>query len=412
MDESEKESTIKSSPIFRALISFGVAITLCLAVLAMLWTVQTGQFFSEEKREWGPAQLKGVGAQADLENNKLTLRGLTVDTAEPPYLRPTGRAIVTTGRGEISADKFSHFICDCELSDANADISVFWRKLAAKNTLHRARVDSGFGGTLRPLGDHPDWTGNIMELGLAIEADPDSRAHIQGIELVSDSAWMRFRTLWSSWMVFRPWRGYSINYPYIEAPYKPFPMVPALAVVTSLALLLCSAWTLFRLRRPDSASLLLVLALGWLVLDARWILKLAHQNSETLQALAGLNQAERAALQSDAPLLEFADRVSASIPEGQQRIYLLSDQPENWYLHLRATWHLLPHRVFDFKRRFFQLQEQAEPGDHVLVLAKIPHLEYVDRDGLLLWKGKGKLPAKPVFRSEIGALYRVTESAQ
>lgn len=411
MDESEQESTIKSLPIFRALISFGVAVILCLAALAALWIVQTGQLFSEEKRRWAPAELRGVGARADFDDKQLTLSDLTIDREEAPYLRPIGRAIVTTGRVDIPADKFAHFVCDCTLSDVNADSSVFWRTSAAPGTLHRARVDSGFGRMLRSLRDHPDWSGDIMEVGLAIEAEPNSRAYIQGIELVTDSAWLRLRTLWSSWMVFRPWRGYSINYPYMEAPYKPFPMVPALAVVTLLALLLCSSWTLFRRRRPDGASLLLVLALGWLVLDARWILKLAHQNSETLQTLAGLNQQERAALQPDAPLQNFADRVSASIPEGQQRIYLLSDQPKNWYLHLRTTWHLLPHRVFDFKRRFFRLQEHAEPGDHVLVLAKIPHLEYVDQDEFLLWKGKGKLPAKPVFRSEIGALYRVTEPA-
>lgn len=390
---------------------FAAALSLGLAALTGAWWMDSGRFLPSAGPAWAPAELRALGAERVATEGALELHGLLLNPESPPHLRPLGGAVVTAGAVDLDAADYSHFVCRCRLSDADADVAVFWRTAAAPGALHRAELEPGFGGMLRPLSDHPDWRGRVRELGIVIEAEPDSHVRIESIGLKADSAWTRLEELVSAWAVFRPWRGYSINTPHLEASYRAFRMVPALAAVTLLALVLHAAWSLSRGRRPDGVVLLLVLVLGWLALDARWTLKLARQNAETLRTYAGLNRAEREALQPDAPLRAFAERILASLPDGEQRIYLLSDQPDNWYLHLRTTWYLLPHRVIDFRRQFWPMSDQAEAGDYVLALAEMPDLEYLHQERLLLWKGKGKQSAEPILRDDIGVLYRITEDA-
>jgi len=379
------------------------------AGLSAYWWYDSGALLGYESRNWSATQLQTVGGKSAVGHGALNISELSRDTSSQAYLVPLGRAVVTTGRIQVAASDYAFAICQCDQLPVDARLSLFWRRANDPDELHNADVESGPGGAIRSLADAPAWSGSIVELGIALQGPvhPGAPIEINGLQLRADSLAMRVRSLLADWAVFQPWQGHSINFLHLEADYTAVRIVPLAALATLLSALLFLAFRRSISLKESSAGLVLILVVGWLPLDLRWMVRLVEQNQQTIARFAGLGLEQSREQSLDAPLYRFATSVRSELGAPPKRVFVVTDEPSLSYLNYRLVYHLLPHRVFNFKRRFNAMLSKVRSGDFVLVLGSPPQVHFRKHAGMLQWSGRGTLAVERKLVGSIGTLYRV-----
>jgi hypothetical protein len=252
------------------------------------------------------------------------------------------------------------------------------------------------------LSSFPAWHGDIIELGFAEYATaqlvPPSIAfkpfRLTRARLASP-AWSAMPALLrTAWFGYQPWNLMSISAlgPSLNALNMPSMLWPI--VVGVLLTLAVVAW----LRRWPRALLVraavALIALAWVVIDARWLDDLWAKHRLTESIYAGKSWQERARLQPDEDVAGFAQLTRqhlAGIPT--RRVLVGSDST---YMLLRLLYLLLPLDAAPLEPALAAMPASDWPKDAVVVLCASKRWNFDDKSSTLRSDGR-VVPVTPVF---------------
>ncbi|MBN8728155.1 MAG: hypothetical protein J0H15_10720 [Xanthomonadales bacterium] len=211
---------------------------------------------------------------------------------------------------------------------------------------------------LPPAGRHPAyfdlsrlpaWRGRITEIGFAespaAQLVPEDVAFrpfsLVEVQLWSPSWRGSLAALGTDWFAFRPWALMSVSAlgPDAPWPHKPAPALALLASILTAAAVLALA--IRRRARLVAGTVAVAFAVGWVLLDVRWLVDFGERAALTRELHAGRPAAARREVVPDRELLAAAARVQGLLAgeAPHARIVVATDAP---YAMLRLSWHLLP----------------------------------------------------------------------
>lgn len=251
------------------------------------------------------------------------------------------------------------------------------------------------------------WGGTIIEVGFSEYPNPQlvpPDTPFQPFILIGASlqqpSWVgAFSRLADNWFGYRPWRQSSINSldSSIRKDVRPLPLVVGIGAFGSALLL----WLLARV--PLRRSLVLVLVLAWLVLDAHWLGVLGERHAQTRARYAGQPWPQRQHLQADRALAQSAAMVKRVLADEPRGRHVLVWAPTA-FAYGRLGYHLRPLNVADFPAG--ELSELA--AGSVLFIADGADVWHYDAVTGVLKSAQRQVDVQPLWRDGKFSLYRVS----
>jgi hypothetical protein len=377
-----------------------------LAITGMAWFA-SGQLFPEEPLRIAGADLRAQQVRATRDGDSLTITGLEPNPGRQEYLGESGFGFLVLGPTQVDVSGYGFVRCDCIRQGTDTSLRFFWQQAGTDEPARPTSIPFGPGGAFARLGDRPGWGGTVFELGVLIEGPLDSAMTVEALELHGDSAWSRLRWHWSDWWSIEPWSLRSINSHSLDSHNGSLP----LAVVVFIATLLAVGIFLLISRRAPGRSrlsgLVAMVALSWLLLDARWMLDQAAQSRLTWETHAGKIAAERLLDARYGPIYQLARRIREADGADGRAVFLISDRPDSRFLIERLTFHLFPENPFNLAARFWLLRRHASPGDLVVVLENPAAVSHDRENSVLSWANRGRICATRLMDEGFAQVYRV-----
>ncbi len=380
-----------------ALRTRGALISLCLAS-----SLFTPPALAREK----PYTLSGAelvpspGVAVTREAGTMTVHGWTGGQAvvhRPVHLEAADYAYATIALEGLAPDQQARFAWKAREGDVTTPVT--------------ARLPwTGSGAVTIAL--PPSWRGTISELGLLVPGEPGTALRVKSLTLREPSLanWLSARR--DDWLHFGPWQLVDINFLRAQGLGTAPRLVPAVLAACAVAavLALVAGRGTRRRRIPVALVLALVLAAGWLLLDAAWQRKLLLQLAVTRDSFGGVPAAARPERDIDAHLFALSQRLAPQLPlDPSRRVFLLHAAKGHQYDRLKLQYHLLPRNVFNFGSAL-PAPSTFRAGDHVLLLGSVPEVAFDAASGLLRDDDRA-LAASPVDVSDAAALYRLEAGA-
>jgi len=382
-----------------ALVALVVSALLLVSVYLLL-SPDSSKYRSEDNRAaTAPRVIAGgeliarMGITEPYENQRVAITRLDGD-----------RAILTRHQAFQATD---YDFMQYRISGRNPSETLYliWRTAQNPAQLYNLRLSwSGDAEDTLRIADHPDWKGNITEIGLDIYGDLRGQALvIPDLTLLPGSANALLSAIWSQWTGFTGWTQKSINFLGDQSPF-PSP-VEAAAAWSGLALTL-----LLLVRAPQRGQPLIVLGvatfLPWLALDMLWQRELTIQLHDTEYRFSGKTMHERHLADEDSEIYRYAKRLREDIlPKTPVRMFILHDSEEHNYQRLKVQYYLLPHNIYNYGR--LPPKDAIKPGDFVLILGDVPGITYLHNEDRLDWGTAEVLSVTLLDNDREGQLFRV-----
>lgn len=266
----------------------------------------------------------------------------------------------------------------------------------------------------------PGWEGYVVSLGLLVRGSFPQSLRVEQVELHPEvlGAGALIDQAWQEWTTAEYWSLRSVNY-ISGTPYRAlFPPVVVTAIWIGLSATLYGfgllAWPQ---RRWHFSPLIVLVLIGWGLLDLRWQLDLAQRSVTTVQRFFGKNAVDKNLAANDGDLFRFLQKIRSYLPVQPGRIFVINNNPAHRnvardYMTLRTRYHLQPHNSFIDIHDGLQLGK-ARPGDYILILQSGPGtgieaagLHYDSGQVWLKWESGG-LPVEAIDSEPLGHLLRV-----
>lgn len=230
------------------------------------------------------------------------------------------------------------------------ELSFVFRRADQANDVHAVSLPwPGRGVSIFDLGNVPDWSGRIVEVGFAQYPTPQSIP--PGIDLeaftlmdaqLESLSWRGAAgRLVTDWMGDWPWSQRSVHSLGRDATR---PSDSSLLLYVALAVLLAIVWAFVLLglrRRTLSVFVVGCCACAWLALDLLWQGNLSWRLEAARQAYADASLAQRTSRVADPEILDAANVVKQRIGSDVDATHVLV-QSDSAYSLLRLIWHLQP----------------------------------------------------------------------
>lgn len=284
-------------------------------------------------------------------------------------------------------------------------LAVFWRnRFDPKRTFTvqaTALNDIVFRAS---VGKDANWAGPITGLGVVIVGTLHRPLIIESVRAASTSAVSTVRETLASWAGFERWNGQSINVVLLGADSQALALPFFVATSALVAIGLWLAFTRRQSRRAQLMGAIAIMALGWLLLDVRWLVNLSQQVQETAEVFSGKSWRDKRLAADDKQLFEFIERARNAVDARPGRVFFTSDFA---YFRARGGYHLLPLRsVANVYHRELYDPTVYRSGDYICFFAR-SGVSFDAQQGLLSWDGKPPIHAELVTAQGFGALYRV-----
>jgi hypothetical protein len=271
--------------------------------------------------------------------------------------------------------------CDCSPGRVDAKLNIVWRRADQPDRTFGASITHELGETeLLDLSRNPDWTGEIIGIGVALSGYPGDVVLIRDVEARKDTVGNRLALEIGGWSSFRKWDGQSINLAIIGA--RDRAISPVLLVAVGIAIGLIAA---FRARPPTSVATLVIVTIiiiGWGGLDARWHLDLLAKHRATVEQFGSGPIEESWRRGPDSDIYTLAATVKRGFRNPTQRVFVFGDDP---YLRGRAAYHLLPLPVhYDAVSGALPSAQFIRPGD-LIFLTWSRQVRYDEATQRLVW---------------------------
>ncbi|BAO45530.1 hypothetical protein [Thiolapillus brandeum] len=295
-------------------------------------------------------------------------------------------------------------------------IALFWRSSATPETTRFVDLQQNLTGQgILSLEHNTWWKGTITDLGFNIQGGrPGDTSIIRDLKFSPPGTITLLQTILADWTSVEAWSMSSINFLFNASPHSRLSPVVATACWLGLALLLYAGWNFKQYHRlfprPCRGGLLLLIAIPWLMLYARWQLNYWTQLNETRQLYSGKTQNEKHLLAEDAVIYRYAQHLKNQVlPQSPARIIILRKAYRD-YLRLKLQYYLLPHNSYNYDS--FPQADYLQNGDYLLILGDIPGLQYNQANKRLEWTQGRHLRAKLLDESPLGRLYQVDSSGE
>jgi hypothetical protein len=327
-------------------------------------------------------------------------------------LSPVTYAITKEPVSGFDPSLYPLFVVEADGLWPGTRISLIWRTRATPSEFNHTPVPWSGGSTAAVyVGSVPQWSGEILELGLALRGRMKGPISLNAIRLFPHSSGTLLRAVWSQWMAFERWRQYSINFLVggIRQPLVFF--VPAVAAWLGLALFVLILVRLIFAKSRDWRAVATICMLGWLVLDLHWQVNLFRKLELSPRNSWGERSYERRLAERDRRLFAFADAVKKKLPSNSQRIFLVSSEEGQYgYYLLRVEYFLRPHNVY-IDASSMPARDMERIGGYAVVIGKDEIVPYDDHTHKLRWLDDEELSATLLLGTDIGKLYQIDSSS-
>jgi hypothetical protein len=369
---------------------------LAIALVAYLAAAVPGPWFpSVPELAWKAGDLRPARGQATRNGDEWIV---------PPF--GAGEVLVLSANSQLRASDYRAVWWIAAPLPANAEASLLWQSDLEPGRLHNRRLTIE-SGRVRPLvlEGEPGWVGHITGIALAVKGPVPETLHVRGAIASPMGAWQVLRARLREWFTFEGWNGTSINTIVGGADGQDFPLPWVIAGAIGLAALL---FVLVRWRtaeRWQRATLAIAVAgaIGWALLDARWVATLARQSLLTAQVYGGKDSEARHRAAEDADLYAFVQEARKLMPAEPVRVFVAAPAD---YFRARAAYHLYPENVY-FAPRADALPDAGHmhSGDWLLVYRR-PGIAYDALRQMLRWDGQTRAAELKLVRSG-SALFRL-----
>ncbi len=406
---SSQAMPVAQSPGFPAFARSAVQAAACLLlsaiVLVLLYLLFAPEILQQQESTAGREIRPWTFDGADLiprrgEGQKTRDDGLRITQME---VDEDSRAIFTRPAG-FKAEQFPYIEYTIRNRNPASFYYFIWRTAENPDTVYH--VDLPYTGdrpTVRLLDAKDSWSGSITEIGLDVYGElREPRPVVEQLTLLPTSRINLLRAIWTEWAGQRSWNQRSAHH-LIGGPYNPIlPRPLAMAAWAGLAVLLVLASA--RLAHGDRRiAILLCCLVPWLFVDMLWQLNLSEQLDETRTLFAGKTPHEKHMAEEDSEFYEYAQHLKEDVlPAPGARIFLLNSAPLRSYRRLKAQYYLLPHNVYNFGK--YPLPDSLKKGDYLLVLDRVPGLDYEPATGTLQWQNHS-LPVILLDQEEMGSMF-------
>lgn len=348
-------------------------LVLLFASLQYYWP---GKWMNPTALGWGGDALKLAEGRGNRAQGRLTVDGLSAQ----------GKALVSLTTQAFRAEDYP--VIKWSISSLNAKprakIEFVWQTAESPGGIF-VRELAWMGNSASPLhmADDPNWRGQIIGLGLMVQAPLDAPLAIEAVKL---EAFSPLGAVWREWFGAEPWLGTSINFVGGEIDRQRFEPLPFVAAALGLAMLGYGLLVWRKILAPDTLVLWALIFIAWFALDMRWQVDLWQKLGLTQQRYAGKSWEEKHLAGLDGQVFELIQQARAMLPPTPSRIFLYADEK---YTLGRGVYHLYPHNVLgralldgtptDFKSGDFiiilgQSKAVFDPAQHLLSWGAGQHL--------------------------------------
>ena len=259
---------------------------------------------------------------------------------------------------------------------------------------------------------HESWRGTIIGIGIAVRGKSGANIEIAGVRFASGAPSAMLVELLQQWRAIVPLKGYSVAFPFDTERAQWLPLVQALGLATVIGIGVAALHARLRRRRFDARVVWLVLALAWLVQDARWTTNLAMAAADAHARYAGKTTEEKWLAGDDAALYALARTARAALPDPPARVLILSERP---LLAARLAHFLAPHNTYAPLRLSAKRDEASRPppdvtllrsGDY-LFLFLYRQLAFDPAGQALVWPDGRRRGVTPLLQRDDALLVRV-----
>ena len=381
-----------------AITTINLLLALIIGVLLSLGavTLYLGSSINEETAskplQFTADNLKFMRGQGDVDHDLFSIHTFT-----------NGIAVISSGRTKLSAGNYPILKYRLNSNNRAAQPVFFGRSASNPNTLMQITLPDSRAGIIN-LDTLAQWDGQIIEVGFLFEGKQGNTFELKQVSLEQASLKDRWQLLIDQWLQFEPWNQYSVNFAWGGAKHQdpPLPLVVSLWVALSiLSFALCT-----RLSRQlwSWPAVLIIIACGWLLLDARWLFNATTQMQVSRQTYAGLNEPQKMTKGLDAHIFTGMQKLKQKVlPQTPVKIMLLSDRETQLYYALRARYHLAPHNVYSTHQ--FPAKKQLHTDQYILLIGELAGFSYNRFRSEITWNNNTRIRATRVHRGDYGQLF-------
>ena len=336
--------------------------------------------------------LKFMRGQGDVDHDLFSIHTFT-----------NGIAVISSGRTNLSAGHYPILKYRLNSNNRAAQPVFFGRSANNPNTLMRITLPNSRAGIL-DLGTLTQWDGQINEVGFFFEGKQGNTFELKQVSLEQTSLKNRWHLLINQWLQFEPWNQYSVNFSWGGAKHQDPPLPLVVIIWVALSILIFALYGKLSRQPWNWPAILIIVACGWLLLDARWLFNATTQMQVSRQTYAGLNEQQNLTQGPDAHIFTGIQKLKQKIlPQTPVKIILISDRDTQLYYALRARYHLAPHNVYSTHQ--LPAKKQLHTGQYILVIGELAGFSYNRFRSEITWKSNTRIQATRVHRGDYGQLF-------
>ncbi len=379
----------------------GLRLPLALLAAALLLTL-LGSSWSGLSRsaQEAPRVIPGAAFTPVLGSGSRRANGLQVERFQE------GRVQLLSGMQRLSADHYRYLQVRLEELPSGVPLTLLWRSSDSPQPqrLRLSRLHN-WGPITLDLTHQPGWRGEILQIGIEVEDPLQRRFTLVDLRFYSAEHRLGIAALLSDWGNTQPWSMRSINFLLGASQKEQAWLTPLVAAWLVTALLFYLLFGRFTHRPAKRSALLLLLAVGWGVLNLHWLANHWIQSRATYQQFSGKSPQQAAAAALDGHAYRLAEAWSAIIGDHPAtRLRIVTHDPRMGYWRHRLHYHLLP-------RNIYNLDQQLHPtmgaqADYLILLGTPPGVRYHHHLQRLEWE-EGSLNATLLASDPLATLYRL-----
>jgi len=324
---------------------------------------------------------------------------------------------IAVWRGRFDAQTYSTLRFHLDSESPHPTVNLTWRSEEDPQAVHSTPLDASMDPStaLVDLGDHPQWKGAIVELGVYVIAQRANQKMTIGDLQVGKGSWRTaLEGRWKDWTHFRGWSQRSINYLYgtqvdrDTSPAVVFALWCGLAAV--IAYLLTRLFRSLAQRTFAGVTFLCIVFIVWVALDLLWQSQLDAQVASSRITFGGKSVIQKHEADFDAPYFRYAAHLKQTfLPQNPARMFIVHEAITHDFERLKMQYYLLPHNSYNFRKG--PSSTLFRKGDYVLVLGEQDYPRYDQSSQKLRWEHGKKLRVRVVDEHAMGTLYQVKRSA-
>jgi hypothetical protein len=381
----------KNNHFLRAL---GTGAALFIALLLLVFAVYFGKtlpgawFPKSDVLQWGAADLQLVRGTLLVDRSD--------DERQTFQTDETGMAVIAINP-QFSAAQYPVISFDVTPLPEDSAARLMWRSDFYPN--ERAMIDIDVvDGRLQPVTvvGHKAWISQISGLALVVQTSGKQIFSVATISAHPMGLRESLARLLRGWLAFSPWTGTSIAQ--LDDVNPPLAYFMAALLLVPMVIGTGVFFWRQRWRHVQTAVTIqwwytgiVLLALCWLVVDARWSWQLTRQTMQTWQTYGGKDMTGKHRAALDAPLYAFIDKAKPILAERPSRVFALVPDP---YLRSRIGYLLAPYNVyFDLHQSVPLNGRMLRRGDYVLAFQQTG-IQYDAAKKMLRWADGTEIAAE------------------